>query len=286
MSTMNSTSVAQEGQAGPQPVLNAELAAGWERAVVGVYLTAVAVALMYLMVQLWPEADSTEGWTKQVSVFWLATPARVSDDMRLLLLVIITGGLGSFIHAATSFVDYVGNRKFIRSWILWYLLRPLIGSVLALVLYVAMRGGLLSATAGSSDVSPFGVTAVAFLAGMFSKQATDKLSELFSTLFKTSDAGDAARSDKLDSTAPKVASVEPSQLPMGTAIDLVVKGSGFESTSIVRLNGDPKPTQFVSASQLTVKIEASDVEKPSTLSLTVHNAAGESSTPVSLTVAP
>jgi hypothetical protein len=239
---------------------------------------------MYFFVALWPEEVSQGVWSKDLRLFWLAPPLpSVSDDVRLLLLVIVAGGLGSFIHAATSFVDYVGNRKFVRSWMLWYLIRPLIGGTLALVLYAAVRGGLLTATAGSQSVSPYGVTALAFLAGMFSKQATDKLSELFTTLFKTTDAGDAARKDKLDA-APKVASIEPSQLRVGGSVDLIVNGSGFESTSIARLNGDPRPTKFVNASSIIVKISATDVASASTLSLTVHNASGQSSMPFNVTV--
>jgi hypothetical protein len=34
-------------------------------------------------------------------------------------------------------------------------------------------------------VNPYGMVALAGLVGMFTKQATDKLSEVFSTLFKT-----------------------------------------------------------------------------------------------------
>ena len=45
---------------------------------------------------------------------------------------------------------------------------------------------------------------------MFSKQATDKLNEMFTTLFKTG-GGDSTRKDKLEST-PKVESIEPAQL--------------------------------------------------------------------------
>jgi hypothetical protein len=49
-----------------------------------------------------------------------------------------------------------------------------------------MPGG----TAG--DLSPYGVAAVAGLAGLFSKQATDKLREVFETLFKTEKVTDRA----------------------------------------------------------------------------------------------
>lgn len=262
------------------------VASAWERNIVLLYLVVVAVGLMYFLVRLWPEPGESAGtWNKQVVVFWSSSPIEdVSDDVRLLLLVIVAGGLGSFIHAATSFVDYVGNRNFVRSWALWYVMRPLIGAALALVLYVAVRGGLLTASAGGDSVSPFGVTALAFLAGMFSKQATDKLSELFTTLFKTSDDGDAVRKDKLHK-APKVLSVEPTRLSVGDGgVELLVNGSGFERASIVRLNGQPRETRFINTSRLAVTMKPTDTSSAGTLTLVVDNATGVDSPPVTLTV--
>jgi len=96
----------------------------------------------------------------------------------------VAGALGSYIHLTTSFTDYLGNRQFVSSWKWWYVLRPFIGSALAVIVYCAVRGGLISGGAGAGDLSPYGVTALAGLAGMFSKQATDKLKEVFEDLFK------------------------------------------------------------------------------------------------------
>lgn len=56
---------------------------------------------------------------------------------------------------------------------------------LPLILYFAVRGGLITGNAGAQNLSLYGVAAVAGSAGMFSKQATDKLREVFETLFKT-----------------------------------------------------------------------------------------------------
>jgi hypothetical protein len=58
---------------------------------------------------------------------------------------------------------------------------------LAEVVYLSLRGGLLSATgnAAAGAISPYGVAAVTALTGLFSKQATDKLQETFETLFRT-----------------------------------------------------------------------------------------------------
>ena len=73
-------------------------------------------------------------------------------------------------------------------------MRPFIGAALALMVYFALRGGLIAGTSGAENLSPYGVAAVTGLAGMFSKQAADKLRELFENMFKTEHP---PRADKL-----------------------------------------------------------------------------------------
>jgi len=164
---------------------------------IGVYHLAVALLLVYLIYALWPvTADSSSAWAPEFAVFGREA-VKLSDDARLMLIVLATGALGSYVHSATSFVSYVGNRRLRLSWAWWYLLRPLIGLALALIFYFVIRGGLLSATANPEELSVYGVAAVAGLVGMFSKQATDKLREVFDTLFRTQTGGDEARADKL-----------------------------------------------------------------------------------------
>ena len=158
-------------------------------------------------------------------------------EQQLILLVAVCGALGSFIHVATSFTDYLGNKQFEKSWIPWYLLRPFIGATLALSFYFLIRGGLVTVNAPDgagqyttvqdtvvyiySDtikgtfikssaeslkglvkigqekvpvrkdglpINPFGVAAISLLAGLFSKQAVDKLREIFENLFLTKEA--------------------------------------------------------------------------------------------------
>ena len=50
-------------------------------------------------------------------------------------------------------------------------------------------------TAETKALSPFGIAGLSGLVGMFSKQAIDKLREVFETLFKTTE--DDKRKDKL-----------------------------------------------------------------------------------------
>jgi hypothetical protein len=128
---------------------------------------------------------------------------RINREFDLLLLVLLGGALGSFLHTAQSYSDYVGNRTLKRSWAWWYSLRPFIGAGLALVFYAAVRGGVLAITTGSnakaSELNPFGVVSVAAMVGMFSKAATTKLGDVFDTLFKSDKPKDK---DPVTGTAP------------------------------------------------------------------------------------
>lgn len=82
---------------------------------------------------------------------------------------------------------------------------------LALVFYFVIRGGFLSTTGGAQDINPYGIAALAGLVGMFSKQATDKLSEVFGTLFRSAPGeGDAKRQQPLTApTATTAIQLEP-----------------------------------------------------------------------------
>jgi hypothetical protein len=155
-------------------------------AVLGVGLALISVLFLYLVYEFWPRVGAdAQGVIPDSDIHLFgAVTFKVTAEVRLILLAIIAGALGSFIHAATSFVDYVGERKFLSSWIWWYLLRPFIGATLALIFYFVVRAGFFATSANASSVSPFGTAATAALVGMFSKQAIDKLRELFDTLFK------------------------------------------------------------------------------------------------------
>jgi hypothetical protein len=178
-------------------------------AVLALYLYTLPVLLMYLLVAIWPDVpvagDGDVTWGSSLNLFFYSTD-NFPAETRLLLIVIVAGALGSFVHAATSFATFLGNRSLKPSWTLWYFLRPLIGAGIALIFYFLVRGGLLllvQSPQSYSDISPFGIAAVASLAGMFSKQATDKLREVFDSLFKS--AGDNQRDDKLWEQKPVAA---------------------------------------------------------------------------------
>jgi hypothetical protein len=139
-----------------------------------------------------PAKPEAKGWWERLcDPEWCKN---LDFEIRLLLIVALAGALGAYVHAAQSFVTFVGNRRIVTSWIWWYLLRPFIGMALAEVFYLVVRGGFFASTAQTQAVNVFGVAALAGMAGMFSKEATDKLHEAFKTLFQLKK--EVARTDK------------------------------------------------------------------------------------------
>lgn len=186
----------------------------------------------------------------EVSLFGGLLQLKHTLEVRLLLIVLLAGALGSYVHATTSFVDYVGNRKLTSSWVWWYLLRPFVGMALALVFYFVVRGGFISPGASGEDMNPFGIAALAGLVGMFSKQATDKLNEVFSTFFKTAEGkGDDKRRDKLTTSpppgsgsgaaGPTITSVTPDSGPVAGGQTVTITGTNFVEGAAVAFGAAP-----------------------------------------------
>lgn len=65
--------------------------------------------------------------------------------------------------------------------------------------------------------------------------------------------------------------VPASIAPGHAALTLTVNGAGFSTNAIVRWNGSPRPTTFVSAAQLQAAISTKDVATASTALVTVQN---------------
>ena len=205
---------------------------------------------------------------------WREVPTTLEE--RLLLLVIVMGALGSYIHAATSFADFVGNRQFAKSWTVWYLLRPFIGVGLALVIYAAVRGGLLSMVIAegveADEINPFGIAALAGLTGMFSKQAADKLNEVFSTLFKSE--GDKKRLDSLTTAQPpEIKDIDTKSGPTAGGTKLVITGTGFVTAAKVTIGGEDAVNVEV-VNDSTIKAETPP-HSPGVVDIEVINADGQ-----------
>ena len=94
-----------------------------------------------------------------------------------------------------------------------------------------------------------------------------------------------------ENPAPSLTSLTPASAPQGTATEttVTVLGSGFIAGSVARVNGQDRPTDLVSATELRVAISAADLVTPGSVSVTVFNPApggGESNVGTFTVLAP
>ena len=97
----------------------------------GIALFASALSVIAAVVAMWP----TPGRDQSVTV--LCGTRSMPREVDLLVLVLLFGALGSFVHVAKSFASFAGNRALVASWLWWYLLQPVAGMALALLFYPA-----------------------------------------------------------------------------------------------------------------------------------------------------
>ncbi len=155
----------------------------WVKFIAGYHIV-IPLVLIYFLCRIWPaSAPEGTGAIETISLFRGLTSIAISWEVRLILIVLSTGALGSFVQGASSLIRYLGEQKLEQSYRWWYILRPFVGSSLALIFYFTIRGGFLSVNAGAEAISHFGMAAAAGLVGLFSRYAIDKLREVFMTLF-------------------------------------------------------------------------------------------------------
>lgn len=285
------------------------------RKTVVVLLAALSILPLYLghlLLQLWPDGHMLSAGCRAPTDPHTAWSCRSSPklfiighwnpklDQRLIAIVAISGALGGYIHAMTAFGAYVGNREFKRSWTLWYIARPTIGGVLAVVTYFVMRSFGVLATdvqqAGTGTmvpvlVNPYAHAAIGALAGMFSKQATDKLSEVFDTLLKSS----VRRADQLGgNTAPRIESIDPPTAANAPTADLqlTIRGMRFGSSATVTFGAAALPpaaivSRTATEIKVTVKKELLNTapnNPPQNVDVSVANSATEVSNKVTFRI--
>src|SRR5213080_261348 len=123
-----------------------------------------------------------EATRSPIAIFGQEFP--IWDEVRLLLIVILAGALGSLVHTVRSVYWYIGNRSLKWSWVAKYILQPFAGSALAVIFYVVVRGGFFSPQTTFENTSPFGFAALAALVGLFSEQAVLKLKTVAETVLE------------------------------------------------------------------------------------------------------
>lgn len=241
-----------EGEARSDNLLEKEPLRRSRIVAIGLFLLVVAVLAFHLLLQTWPVVESVtqvadteapeQGQTAPQEIAVLGVfHWTLSPDTALLVLVVVVGGLGGMLHAATSFAVHLGKNDFSLQWTWWYLTRILVGAGVAAVLYFAVRGGLMAVSGGTQDVNPFGFAAFAGLAGLFSTAALTKLGQVFETIVGKS----------VEDVTPTVLRVD---LQNEDPRKVRILGDNFKDSSVVKLDGQLQTTTYVSRTQLTAEL--------------------------------
>lgn len=193
----------------------------------------------------WPrmEVDGSD-WLK--TFMWFVVPAvcesiplTIEHSQRLVIIVLVCGGIGAQVHTIASFAIHMAHRDFSRYWIYWYLLRPFQGAVVAFVVYFVFAAGLageLSKAAGATGAVDaagkmselFRAGAIAGLVGMFSDSAVEKLREIANTVL-------AKPVSKVTPPAEPGLAEDPAPINAMASQAVTLKGRGLDKVAKVEI---------------------------------------------------
>ncbi len=154
-----------------------------------IWLLSVLSVYIYLFIKVIVPESIDENAT-----FWL-----MILDKKIILeasVAFLAAGIGSTVSTMFSFLDHASTQAdWKQSHVPWYILRPIQGSVLGVIFYWLMRGGLLTIlpaddSHGDLVLDLNGLAGMCALVGMFSRRAMIKLRETFQVIFATKEDDD------------------------------------------------------------------------------------------------
>jgi hypothetical protein len=156
-------------------------AAGWRATGLGVITVAEIMLLLVAFVPLM-EAGTAIDANQPASLSYMWWSGTASKPGVFVMVSLVGGALGGALHGIASLSKHVANRDFGRQWTMWYLANPFVGAALATVFLFVLQAGLGGQTAPTTG-GLYGIAAVATLTGLFSRQALDKLRDIFDVAF-------------------------------------------------------------------------------------------------------
>ena len=192
---------------------------------------------------------------------------------RFLLLLAIMGALGGLIHGISSFTTYVGNREFLASWVWWYVFKPFLAALVALVVFLVFRAGFGVGDYSLGAADCLKASAFAALIGLFAEQATIKLKDIFETLFTPRNDPRRDEAGKVKPKGPTITSLAPDSVTEGQSVQtLTITGTDFAPGCRVKIGGSELRTpDSATQTQLVVPLQATDIAKPGKVEVTVFN---------------
>lgn len=139
----------------------------------------------YFLCNIWPATteDLALNSTRAVTLL-IGLRISLGPETTLLFVVMSSGIIGACTYSFFAISYHLARKNnFDKVWEAWYVLRPILGAGLALIIYLVLRGGVLTIGADLNNLNIVGVAGISGLSGMFSEQSMRKLRELADTAF-------------------------------------------------------------------------------------------------------
>lgn len=148
------------------------------------YLIVLSVLLLVAIIGFWPSSAAMKSSNEPgLQTSFLEWDFYLSNEGRLLLIVVLAGALGGQVRSLRSLAWYVGNKQLRRSWLSQYILTPFVGAILAIVSYFIIRASFCPANSTLQQVNIFGFAGLATIVGIASEPVALKLKQVANTLF-------------------------------------------------------------------------------------------------------
>ena len=164
--------------------------------VLGAYLCLVTALALLSALSIWPAVEDVTDADREVAS--AASPSRIvqvavlprvhvplSAGQSVLVFAAAMGATGGGLAGLRALADHRSREDFKVSFTWWYVIRPLIGAGLAVVVYMVLRAGLVGA-APTTVLNAFGVGSVAALSGLFAQNVLERLNLVIEALLGSS----------------------------------------------------------------------------------------------------
>ena len=160
-----------------------------QRGIIGGSLVAVTALLMTQLLAIWPAvlaatviADGEQPEAVSTPLLFGLVHVTFEPQVSVILMVLMVGALGALVGGSRRFL-YFATRDELTQRDEWsYVIRPMQGAALAVIVYFTLRGGYLGQDQ-NAPVNPYGVAALSALVGLFTRHAVSKLTDVFDTVF-------------------------------------------------------------------------------------------------------
>jgi len=130
----------------------------------------------------WPTKPPGEGkaYTFAYVMWW---PHTLTADQGLVLIAFLAGVMGSVLHCLGALYWHCGKSDFKRYWVFFYIYCPPTAGLLAMGLFWLLSAGLFPGGTAAGSTSVYGIAATGFMAGLFSRDAINKLASIAANIF-------------------------------------------------------------------------------------------------------